>query len=315
MPPIALTPVEQVEILSLMDNSLDTLMSDTPVAKRAKLGKDKYYRPHLRAEHGAAMLLTTVAGGRRDSFLFDVGVSPDGVLHNMDVLEVRASELHAIVISHGHTDHTGGMRGIYARYGRRHLPVVLHPDAFLNRKQLWPDGHEVDLPPPRKRDLEEEGFEVIEERHPSYLLQGQALVTGQIERTTEFEHGVPFQYADHSGEWLPDPWIHDDQAVVFNVAGKGLVVVTGCGHAGVINTVRHAQKVTDIDEVYAIVGGLHLTGRNFEPRIPATLAELKKIDPKIIVPEHCTGWKMTVELATQLPDAYLPNSVGTTLVL
>lgn len=315
MAQIPLAPIDRVEILSLMDNSLDTLMSSTSIAKRAPLGKDKFRRPQLRAEHGESMLVTVVAGDRTDAFLFDVGVTPDGVLHNMDVLEVRANELRSIVISHGHTDHTGGMSGLYARYGRRQLPIILHPDAWLNRRQVWPDGREVDIPPPKKRDLEQEGFEVVEERGPSYILEGKVLITGQIQRATEFEQGVPFQRAEKDGAWVPDPWIHDDQAIVFHVAGKGLVVVTGCGHAGIINTIRHAQQVTGVDEVYAVVGGMHLTGQYFEPRIPATLAELRKINPKVLVPEHCTGWRMTVALATQFPEAYVPNSVGTTLVL
>ena len=103
---ISLKPVERVEILSVMDNSIDVLMGSTPVAKRLKRSRDALSKPQLRAEHGVSMLVTTCDGGNKDSFLFDTGVTLDGVLHNMDVLEIKGNELHAVVLSHGHTDHT-----------------------------------------------------------------------------------------------------------------------------------------------------------------------------------------------------------------
>ncbi|MBI4526792.1 MAG: MBL fold metallo-hydrolase [Deltaproteobacteria bacterium] len=103
---ISLQPVDQVEILSVMDNTIDMLMASTPVARRAPLLRDTFSRPRLRAEHGVSMLITVQSEGRKDSFLFDAGASVEGVLHNMDVLEIRPNELHAVVLSHGHTDHT-----------------------------------------------------------------------------------------------------------------------------------------------------------------------------------------------------------------
>ncbi len=119
MATISLKPIDRLEILSVMDNSVDVLMSSTPVAQRAPRSLDSLSRPQLRAEHGVSMLVTTYAGGNKDSFLFDTGVTVDGVLHNMDVLEVKANELHAIVLSHGHTDHTRGLIGLIRRSSRR----------------------------------------------------------------------------------------------------------------------------------------------------------------------------------------------------
>ncbi len=138
MAEILLKPVDQVEILSIMDNSLDVLMASTPIAKRAPLLWDKFSRPQLRAEHGVAMLVTVSSGAKKDSFLFDTGVSVDGALHNLDVLEVRPTELHAVVLSHGHTDHTRGLNGLLKRYGRRSVPIILHLDAFLKRRGVLP---------------------------------------------------------------------------------------------------------------------------------------------------------------------------------
>ncbi len=315
MAEILLKPVDGVEVLSIMDNSLDVLMASTPIAKRAPLLRDKFSRPALRAEHGVAMLVTVFSGAKKDSFLYDTGTSVDGALHNLDVLEVRPTELHAVVLSHGHTDHTRGLNGLLKRYGRRNVPIILHPDAFLKRKGVLPDGQEVDLPPPSKQNLEAEGVIVIEEQGPTLIIEGHALITGQIDRTTPFEKGFPPNHAEIDGQWQPDPLIHDDQAIVINVRGKGLVVLTGCGHAGLINTLRHVRNVTGVGEIYAVIGGFHLTGSLFEPIIPPTIEALKEIAPKVIVPQHCTGWRATLEIAREFPEAFVPNSVGTRFIL
>lgn len=312
MPEISLKPVDRVEILSIMDNSLDVLMASTPMAQRAPRSADSFLRPQLRAEHGVAMLITTFSGGKEDSLLFDTGITVDGALHNMDVLEVRPTELHALVLSHGHTDHTRGLIGLFKRYGRRRLPVVLHPDAFLKRKNIESGTEHI---PPVRQDLEAEGMEVIEEKGPTLLVEGHTLITGQIPRTTPFEKGSPRHYAEIDRQWQPDPWIHDDQAVVIHVRGRGLVVLTGCGHAGIVNTLLHARHVTGIADIYAVIGGFHLTGRIFEPIITPTIQALKQFSPRVIVPQHCTGWRATFEVAREFPEAFIPTSVGTRFIL
>lgn len=312
---VPLKSVDRVEILSVMDNSIDVLMGNTPVAKRHKRGSDAHRHPQLRAEHGVSMLVTTYADGNKDSFLFDTGVTVDGVLHNMDVLEVKGNELHAVVLSHGHTDHTRGLMGFIKRYGRPRVPIVLHPDAYLKRKNIQPDGHESEHIPPSKKDLEAENIELIEERGPTMLIGEHALVTGQIPRTTPFEKGSPNQVALIDDKWQPDPWIHDDQAIVMNVKNRGLVVLTGCGHAGVVNTLKCARDMTGVTQIHAVIGGFHLTGPIFEPIIGPTVQALKEFQPSIIVPQHCTGWKATHLIAREFPDSFTPNSVGTTMVI
>jgi len=312
---VTLKPVDRVEVLSIMDNSIDVLMGNTPVAHRASRARDSFSRPQLRAEHGVSMLVTIYENGNKDSFLFDTGVTIDGVLHNMDALEVKPNELHAIVLSHGHTDHTRGLIGLIKRYGRPRIPIVLHPDAFLKRKNVFPDGHETEHIPPSQRDLEAEGVEIIQERAPTMLVGGHALVTGQIARTTSFEKGNPTQVAWIDDKWQPDPWIHDDQAVIINVKDKGLVVLTGCGHAGVVNTLKHARDLTEVSRIHAVIGGFHLTGPVFEPIVAPTIQALKEFNPSIIVPEHCTGWRAMHLIAQEFPNAFVPNSVGTRMVI
>jgi 7,8-dihydropterin-6-yl-methyl-4-(beta-D-ribofuranosyl)aminobenzene 5'-phosphate synthase len=315
MTTMPLKAVDKVEILTILDNTIDMLLADTDKAKRPPRRPDALSREPLLAEHGFAALVTVTSGNTSESLLFDAGLSKKGLIHNMDVLELKPKELHTIVLSHGHADHTQGLMGMVERLGERKMPLLLHPDAFLERKVIFPDGHEINLPPPDRRILSQDGIEFIEERGPSYVLGGLVLVTGQVHRTTDFETGFPIHYALMKGEWQKDPYIHDDQAVVVHVKNKGLVVLTGCGHAGAINTIRHAQELTGIQKIHAVIGGFHLSGALFEPIISPTVAALKEMNPELVVPAHCTGWKAVHAIARELPSAFVQNSVGTRFVL
>ena len=314
MQKVELAPLDRVEVLSIMDNSVDVLMASTPVAKRAERARNAFERPQLRAEHGVSMLVTIERAGHRTQFLFDTGVTPDGVLHNLNALELRLNDIQALILSHGHTDHCGGISGMLDRYGQWRMPILLHPDAFRTRRQVALDGKITDLIPPSRQDLEREGIDLLVERGPSFLFEQSVLITGQVERTTDFEKGMPTQQALIDDDWQPDPWIYDDQAIVMHLRGKGLIILTGCGHAGVINTIRDARRQTGVEPIHAVLGGFHLTGAIFEPIIAPTVAALKEIQPAVLVPEHCTGWKAHLALARELPDAYTPNSVGTRMI-
>jgi 7,8-dihydropterin-6-yl-methyl-4-(beta-D-ribofuranosyl)aminobenzene 5'-phosphate synthase len=313
---VGLKEVDSVEITILMDNYVDLLMVSSEVARQPSVGDtvgEKQSR--LIAEHGFCALVSMIADGQRESILFDAGLSPDGVLHNMDILETPLADVRAIVLSHGHADHTGALIGLLRRLGKRGLPLIAHPDAFLQRKVVIPGGREVKLPPPDRGALLQEGVEIVEDREPSLLLDNRALVTGQVARTTAFEKGFPIHHSLVDGRWQPDPWIYDDQSLVFHVRGKGLAILTGCGHAGVINIIRHARNVTGIENVYALIGGFHLSGPLFEAIIPQTVEELKAAAPQVVVPGHCTGWKAVHAIARAMPEAFIQNSVGTQYVL
>jgi 7,8-dihydropterin-6-yl-methyl-4-(beta-D-ribofuranosyl)aminobenzene 5'-phosphate synthase len=310
---VTLLPVDTADVTILVDNSLDILMPSTEIAQRAPLAYDWSEREQLLAEHGYSLLLTVQRDGHTASVLYDAGLGRNTVLHNMDILEVHANDLRAVILSHGHADHHGGLEGIFRRISRRKVPLVLHPDVWRERRIVFPTGVEIHMPPPSHTDLDREGVDIIEEQGPSLLLDSAVLVTGQVERVTDFEKGFPIQQARTDHGWEPDTWIWDDQAVVCHVKDKGLVVLSSCSHAGVINVLRHAQRLTGIDKVYAFVGGLHLSGGLFEAIILQTITELANIGPAIIVPGHCTGWKATHEVARKLPDAYIQTSVGTRL--
>jgi 7,8-dihydropterin-6-yl-methyl-4-(beta-D-ribofuranosyl)aminobenzene 5'-phosphate synthase len=163
--------------------------------------------------------------------------------------------------------------------------------------------------------LQDVGFEIVEERRPSFLFDGALLVTGEVDRTTGYEPGFPVQDAWRNDHWEPDPLVLDDQAVIVNVRERGLVVLTGCGHAGIVNISRYALALTGASTVYGLFGGFHLNGPLFEPLIPRVCADLAELQPSVVVPAHCTGWRAQHVLAATFGEAYVPDCVGTRFTL
>ena len=151
------------------------------------------------------------------------------------------------------------------------------------RRRLAIPGEPFELPTTSRRALEKAGFGIIEQRQPSFLYDRSVLITGEVNRVTGFEKGFPIHQAWRGGGWAPDPLILDDQALIAHVAGRGLVVLTGCGHAGIINVCRYAQRLTGVDKLHAVIGGFHLTGPLFEPVIGNTVSALEQLAPEVIV--------------------------------
>ncbi len=317
-----LEPVDALTIMTLIDNSIDVFMPDQDPAHRFRDGTAHGQREartlergvvdeHPRAEHGFSALLTITRSGRRRSVLFDAGRTPEGLSHNLRCFAIDARDIEAIVLSHGHFDHTTGLDGLARQIGRRNLPVVIHPDFWSRRRLLLPGRDPWQLPSTSRAALEGVGFSILEGRQPSFLLDGSLLVTGEVDRTNGFEPGFPYQEAWRDGRWQPDPLVLDDQAIVVNLRGRGLVVLSGCGHAGMINILRHARQLTGVERVHLVMGGFHLNGPLYEPLIPRVCDELAVIDPAFIVPTHCTGWRATHAFGTRYPEKFLPNAVGT----
>ena len=327
---VELQAVDRVEVTVLVDNVTDPLLVDQRMVARlnwpkallgglprarARVSPDTGVPDALIAEPGFSALVRFEKDGRDRVLLFDTGVSPNGMVENMRRLGISAADVEVIVLSHGHWDHVTGMEGLVRELGRTRLPVMIHPEFWNRRRISFPGLEPAELPATSRLALEEMGFAIVEERQPSFLLDGSVLITGEVDRTTEFETGFRGHEALRDGSWRPDPLILDDQALVLSLGGRGLVIVTGCGHAGIVNIVRHARKLTGTEAVAGIIGGFHLSGPMFERIIEPTINALAEFSPSLLVPAHCTGWKAVHQLARRFPDAFVMSTVGTTIAL
>jgi len=330
MAQIELEPVEKLRFTILMDNVTDPLLPDAgPVTRLSWPKALAEGAPHvparvaaggavpdaLIAEPGFSALVRIEKGGRERTLLFDTGVSPTGMVENMRRLGIPPGDVEVIVLSHGHWDHVTGMEGLARALGRASLPVLIHPQFWSRRRISFPGLDPAELPSTSRSALQGMGFAIVEERRPSFLLDGSALITGEVDRTTPFETGFMGHQAFRDGDWQPDPLILDDQALVLRLRDRGLVVVSGCGHAGIVNTVRYAQELTGERKIAAIIGGFHLSGPMFEPIIEPTVRAFDELSPALLVPAHCTGWKAVHQLAARFPDAFVQSAVGTTIEL
>lgn len=323
--PISLEPVDEVVVTTLVDNVFDGLLPGDERVIRPDMGRmQSVPAAHflggatlagLRAEHGFSALVTVRRGSSTTRLLFDTGVSPDGMSRNAAELGLDLSDLQGVVLSHGHFDHAGGLSGLAAR-GRGRLPMTVHPLVWTRRRLAVPSQVPLELPTVSRRALEDEGFAVIERREPSLLVDRSVLITGEIDRTTEYERGMPPPHQAWDGEdWRHDPLVAEEQALVVHVRGRGLLVLTGCGHAGVVNTVRHAVRLTGVDRVCAVIGGFHLVGPAADTVVPLTVRALAELAPDLVVAGHCTGWRAQHALAAALPGAWVPNSSGSSYVV
>ena len=324
--PVRLEPVDEVVVTTLVDNVFDGLLPGDERVFRPDMAQlrwalaphfeDGRTLPGLRAEHGFSALVSVRRGSSSTRLLFDTGVSPDGMSSNAAELGIDLTDVQGVVLSHGHFDHVGGLTGLAGRRGVRGLPMTVHPAVWTRRRLAVPAGVPLELPRLSRRALEEDGFEVIERRQLSLLVDGGVLITGEIDRTTEYERGLPPPHQAWDGEdWRHDPLVLDEQALVVHVRDRGLLVLTGCGHAGVVNTVRHAMRLTGVDRVCAVIGGLHLVGPAADTVVSLTVQALAELRPDIVVAGHCSGWRAQQALAAALPGAWIPNSSGSSYVV
>lgn len=321
---IQLDPVDQVEITTLYENIVDSMIPGGGPVERLRpatldqqatnLLSDEWRVPFV-GGHGLSMLVRVTRNGISRSILFDAGGSPEGLVHNLDCLELKPGDWNCIVLSHGHADHVTGLIGLQRRLGRLNFPLTLHPDAYLKRALVAPDGQVTPVTAPSAQGLRDAGLQVIETEKPSFVVENMALVTGLVARTNDFETGWPAHHAEINGVWEPDPLICDDQGLVINLRGKGLVVLSGCGHAGIVNTVHHAQAITGIPEVHAVIGGFHLGPTFFHDRISRVVDALVGLEPAIIAPAHCAGYRAAYAAYQARPDAFVQVTVGTRITL
>ena len=310
---MALNELDRVEILTLQDNYIDiTAMDDGDVVRRARNVRDGLICNSILAEHGFSALVRLSREGRTRTILFDFGFSEHGASFNADALDVDLREVEVLVLSHGHGDHTGGLQRLLSKIGKRGLDLVLHPAAFKPDRYLVRHGSKDRFPRLVREDLEALGLRVVATREPLPLLGGDALFLGEIPRTTPFEKGMPHAFFLQDGKEARD-LIEEDSSIAMRLRGKGLIVLSGCAHSGIVNTVRHAMAVTGVSRVHAVMGGFHLSGPAFEAVVEPTAEALKAIGPDYVIPCHCTGRKAMLRLEQDMPGRFVLNMSGTTL--
>lgn len=308
--------VDRVEILTLQDNYIDIASGDSDeILQRAMPLKGGELKNTILAEHGFSALVTITAEGESHNLLFDFGLSEFGAAFNSEALGTDMTAVEAMAISHGHPDHTGGLMQLTQQVGKKGIELVVHPAAFRHPRFVKiSEDFKIHFPAFTREMIQDAGLDLVETKEPYPLLDGSLLFLGEIPRETEFELGMPNTYYEENGEEQFDS-IEDDTAIVANLKGKGLVLLSGCAHSGIINTTRYAMQVTGIDKVHAVMGGFHLTGSHFEPFIDITIEALKEIDPDYVIPTHCTGRNAINQIEGEMPGKFLLNMAGTRLIL
>ena len=310
--PILLNTVDKVEVLTLQDNYIDLVArSSSDVVQRAMPLKGNEFRRSIRAEHGFSTCITVTKHGKARHMLFDFGFSEDGAALNAKALNADLSQVEVLVLSHGHLDHLGGLETLVQAVGKKGLDLVVHPGVFVKpRYRKITEDFRIIVPSLSRETPKKAALNIVETRQPYPLLDGDGIFLGEIPRVTDFEKGMPDMFYEVAGEEKQDPF-DDDSGIAFNIKGRGLVVISGCAHAGIVNTIKYAQQITGVMDVWAVMGGFHLSGADFEGVISPTTKGLKEINPHYIIPAHCTGRDAVMHIEREMPDAFLLNMAGT----
>ena len=326
--------VDRLVMTNVVDNIYDIF------AKGGTLDAISVQRPvfnpkaPLLSQHGLAYHLESFRGAEQREILLDFALTEGNLLNNYGVLKVEPTRADALILSHGHLDHYGALPDL-ARLvqGKWKSGLTLYAggeDTFCHRVVVTPGGT-VDMGALDRPAIEARGIKVVLARQPEAVV-GHAFVTGQIPRVTDFEKppaaarlmAGPMDSAcaaSHFGvtnvEAKPGDLVADnfqgEHATAFNLKDRGLVIITSCGHAGVVNSVRQVQKATGIEKVHAIVGGFHLAPAP-EEIVAKTVAAFKAIDPDYVIPAHCTGLNTIMAVHREMPAKLVMPSTGTRVI-
>jgi 7,8-dihydropterin-6-yl-methyl-4-(beta-D-ribofuranosyl)aminobenzene 5'-phosphate synthase len=297
--------VDRLVLTIITDNYYDALRPDPPVGTRFRASPGA----SIHAEHGFSCHLETVVNGESRFFMFDYGLDPAGIMNNLELLGIDAGKVDAFGLSHGHFDHFSGLLPILKR-ARPGTPLYVGEGTFAHRYSRRPGSDElIDLGCLDREALERlDSAEMVEGREFVEVIPGCYLI-GAIARVTDYEQGSASLLMQRENAFEQDHFT-GEQAILCNVKEKGLVILSGCAHRGIVNTVRHAQSVSGIEKVHAVIGGFHLI--NAAPEIiEKTVSDIKAIAPDYVIPAHCTGFEAITLLAHAMPDQFILNTAGT----
>jgi 7,8-dihydropterin-6-yl-methyl-4-(beta-D-ribofuranosyl)aminobenzene 5'-phosphate synthase len=328
--------LDSLELVVVVDNETDTLSSIDPDVDQVPEVASLLERTPATLEHdgdpgvcvfdqlcvachGLSVLVRGTLDGRTRAALFDVGPYGDVWLDNVARLGIDLSEIEWVFLSHWHADHSGGFPAAVGAIAEARStaglapPVVdLHPDRPDQRGVRLPSGTFALLPPePTIAQLEEAGGHVVFNDRP-HQVAGLFLGSGEIDRVTSYETGLAGHHTWGGGVGRADPLIMDERFLAAHVRSRGVSVLSACSHAGVVNACLGAKALFPGAPVDVVLGGYHLAGAPMEPRIPDTVRDLAElIDPRIVAPGHCTGWRAKAALANAFsPGRYGPSVVG-----
>lgn len=323
-----LLTVDRLEVLVLVDNITDSLSTNPNTAVSEWTGLLTGGRLRLLsgrgtccAHHGLSLLITAHVGAAKRTLLFDAGPEAATFLRNVDVLGADVSAVEAVVLSHGHWDHAGGLVAAIEAISKACHPhgvdCLVHPGMFAERGMQRPNGEILKFDSvPDPEALATAGAKVVNTREPQVIAGGVYYVSGEIPRVTKYEAGFPGHVRRSADglSWEADPLILDERFVSVSLKDKGLFVFSACSHAGLVNVLTHAASVFPSVPLYGVMGGLHLSGAT-EKVIPETVTDLKQFGLKLVAPGHCTGWRALSAMARVLGDELVPSAVGKRYVI
>ena len=298
-----LEPVDRVEITILVDNFIDVTLKSSPGVSRIR---DREIYESLLAEHGLSLLLEITHQGKRSSFLLDTGSSKLVIRHNAEKMGIHLKGLRGIFLSHNHSDHTTGLETVLAMTGP--VPVFIHPYGFYTK---WLKSRPSRLDKDHLADL----GAMWQAKEGPQLMAPFLLTSGSIPRTTDFEEmiGISDRKVEKDGVMETEAFL-DDGALILRIENKGLVILTGCAHSGIINTINYGQTLGGNAKIYAIIGGFHLTQASPQ-RMTKTIQALREKDIHYLVPLHCTGFEAMAAIWQAFPEKFIIPSVGTRIEL
>ena len=306
---------DKIIVTVLTDNYYDLIRRNDKIAYRHQPSRS-ILEAGVHAEHGLAYHIETTVDGRSHACLFDFGVDPVGIMKNMTLFKIDLKKVEALGVSHDHFDHQAALIEILKSKKaelKQDIPLYVGQEFFLGTFSRTPSGALVDLLSLKRAEIEDLGFvKIVETKEPTAIVPG-AYLSGKIEQLTAYEKIPPFFVTKREGKVVQEEF-NGEQAVILNAKGKGLVVLSGCAHRGIVNAVRQAQKITGIEKVHAVIGGFHLSGARPEV-IQKTVADIKAIAPQYIVPTHCTGFEAISAFAKEMPEQFILNTVGTKYVI
>jgi len=256
-------------------------------------------------EWGLSILVETESS----RVLLDTGLSISAV-YNADLMGIDLSTIDTIVLSHAHGDHTGGLRDVLRRV-RKQVQVIAHPDIWIPKYVVYGEVTRYAGIPYAREDLESLGASFNLTKKP-FEISDDVMTTGEIEMTTDYETVDDRLFVKKANNMVPDP-LADDLAIVVRTT-EGLILITGCAHRGIVNTVRQVQKLTRGEHIHTIIGGTHLMVASPE-RIENTANELKGLGLQRLGVSHCTGFSASAALAKEFSDIFYLNNAGTQITL